>query len=315
MGTFINSPSFSTTVGRFAPSPTGNLHIGSLMTAVASFCMAKKQQGKWLLRIEDIDFERCKPEFSEQILYDLERLGLYWDDEVYYQSKHLDDYHDILDNTLKSVTYACDCSRKSIQHYCETQHLSPHIYPKLCQHKNLPRHHAIRLIIPDIDFAFLDTFQGQISANPQQTGGDIVLRRKKMPTQAHGMINYMLAVVVDDIAQGVNQIVRGLDILPLTTAQLVLHQYLNKNFINEYAHLPILTNDLGQKLSKQTLAEPICHYSSADLLVLALQFLGQQAVEKDKPDIMLAQAVAQWDNSPLVSKQQMICPPLKEILG
>lgn len=315
MGTFINTPSFSTTVGRFAPSPTGNLHIGSLITAVASFCMAKKQHGKWLLRIEDIDYERCKPEFSEQILRDLERLGLYWDDEVYYQSKHLDDYHDILDNSLKSVTYACDCSRKSIQHYQQSHPNSPQIYPQICQYKNLPRHHAIRLIIPDTDFAFLDTFQGQIVANPQQTGGDIVLRRKKMPNQDKGMINYMLAVVVDDIAQGVNQIVRGLDILPLTMAQLVLYQYLNKNCVNEYAHLPILTNDLGQKLSKQTLAEPIYPYPSADLLALALRFLGQKAVDKDKPEIMLNQAIEQWDNTPLIGKQQMICPPLREILG
>lgn len=277
--------------------------------------MAKKQHGKWLLRMEDIDFERCKPEFGEQILRDLERLGLNWDNQVYYQSKHIDNYHDILDNALKSVTYACDCSRKFIQQFHAQQPHFPPIYPKLCQHKNLPRHHAIRLLVPNKTIDFLDTFQGQISANPQQALGDIVLRRKKMLTQDKGMINYMLAVVVDDIVQGVNQIVRGLDILPLTTAQLVLYQYLNKNFVNEYAHLPILTNDLGQKLSKQTLAEPICHYEPSDLLALALRFLGQQAVEKDKPEIMLAQAVAQWDNLPLVGKQQMICQPLREILG
>lgn len=315
MGTRLNSPDFQQTVGRFAPSPTGNLHIGSLITAVASFCMAKKNHGRWLLRIEDIDSERCKPEFSEQILTDLTNLGLHWDGEVYYQSKQLDLYHDILNNDLKSMTYACDCSRKSIQNYCESLHIPTHIYPKLCQDKNLPRHHAIRLVVPDKMVDFFDTFQGKISTNPQQTQGDIVLRRKQMSQNTKGMINYMLAVVVDDIYQGVNQIVRGLDILPLTSAQLILYEYLNKFMVKEYAHLPILTNDLGQKLSKQTLAEPICQYNPSELLALALQFLGQKAVEKDKPEMMLKQAITQWDNTPLIGKQQIVCPPLRDIFA
>ncbi len=327
----LMSPSATTTtpvIGRFAPSPTGSLHIGSLVTAVASFCLAKKAGGKWLLRIEDVDDERCHARFSQQILADLTRLDLHWDGDVYYQSQHLDLYHEILENQLGSVSYGCDCSRKSIQQFYQNQpsfadklsEQNPLIYPKICEHKNLGKHHAVRLIMPDKNIDFFDNYQGLIIDNPQYSQGDIVVRRRQVfnqnsqNTPQKGMINYMLAVVVDDIAQGVNQIVRGLDILPLTTAQLAIYDYLQMPIVKDYYHLPILINDKGQKLSKQTLAEPIEHYNAQDLLQLALKFLGQQPVEKNSPEVMLQQAIAQWQDEKLVGKQQLFCPPLSDLI-
>ncbi|ELA09536.1 glutamyl-Q tRNA(Asp) ligase [Moraxella macacae 0408225] len=318
-----------TKIGRFAPSPTGNLHFGSLITAVASFCLAKKEGGKWLLRIEDVDDERCHDGFSQQILTDLTRLGLHWDNEVYYQSQHLDLYHETLENQLNSMSYGCNCSRKSIQQFYQKQRLLPNtpsaqnplIYPKICQHKNLAKHHAVRLIMPDKNIQFFDNYQGIMIDNPQRSQGDIVVRRRqeslKCPLQKtapKGRINYMLAVVIDDITQGVNQIVRGLDILPLTTAQLAIYDYLQAPRVNSYYHLPILVNHKGQKLSKQTLAEPIANYRSQDLLQLALQFLGQKPVEKNLPEIMLQQAITQWQDHTLVGKQQLFCPPLANLI-
>lgn len=298
------------TVGRFAPSPTGELHLGSLITAVASFCLAKQDGGQWLVRMEDVDSERCQTVFADHILADLARLGLHWDGAVRYQSQHLDSYHYILDTALLRVTYGCDCSRKSIQQYL-TQHpnlalTAPTRYPQLCQAKHLSREHAIRVRLPYQTMLFFDQLQGVIVGNPQLEHGDIVLRRRAEHSNSHelGMINYMLAVVIDDAMQGVNQIVRGLDILPLTLPQLVLMDYLKLPMVNRYYHLPILVNDKGQKLSKQTLAEPISPYSPQKLLALALRLLGQPCVDNDKPEIMLAQAVAQWDNQALMGQRQ-----------
>lgn len=293
-------------VGRFAPSPTGELHLGSLITAVASFCLAKRYGGQWLVRMEDVDSERCQTIFADHILTDLERLGLYWDGSVRYQSQHLTTYHDILDTLLTSVTYGCDCSRKSIQHYLSHHpHLAlatPTRYPQLCQARHLSRNNAIRVRMPYQTMIFFDQLQGVIMGNPQLEHGDIVLRRRAT-ANTQGMINYMLAVVVDDAMQGVNQIVRGLDILPLTLPQMVIADYLKLPLVSQYYHLPILVNDKGQKLSKQTLAEPITPYPPQQLLALALRLLGQLPVALDKPDIMLAQAIAQWDNQPLINKQ------------
>lgn len=309
-------------IGRFAPSPTGALHLGSLMTAVASYCIAKREQGKWLLRIEDVDTERCQPKFSDAILTDLDRLGLHWDDAVYYQSKHLGHYHSILDDKLRHVSYGCDCSRKSIQAY-QLAHPTPHThYPRICTHKELHRGNAIRLVMPDRLMLFFDQMQGVIAGNPQQHHGDIVVRRRNShsnsrtsPATTNGMINYMLAVVLDDALQGVNQIVRGLDILPLTIPQLVISEYLNLKPVNHYYHLPILVNAQGQKLSKQTLAEPIHGYPAAQLIQTALHLLHQPPVTIDKPTIMLQQAISQWDNTPLQGKQRIQVESLPTLMA
>lgn len=310
-------------IGRFAPSPTGALHLGSLITAVASFCLAKKAQGDWLLRIEDVDTERCRPESADAILSDLDRLGLHWDGAVRYQSAHLDSYHALLDpnqsGALVDMSYACACSRKTIADYQQTHANVGALalrYPQLCSHKQLDltqSDYAIRLRMPYQTMAFFDQLQGVIIGNPQLEQGDIVVRRRApnnhtQGTHTQGLINYMLAVVVDDIAQGVNQVVRGLDILPLTLSQMVITDYLHAPHVAQYYHLPLLVNADGQKLSKQTLAEPISPYSPQDLLATALQLLGQEPVDIDKPDVMLAQAIEQWDSAVLVGQTHKVCP-------
>lgn len=299
--------------GRFAPSPTGELHLGSLITAIASFCLAKKVGGRWLVRMEDVDNERCRTEFADKILLDLERLGLHWDGDIRYQSQHLDIYHDILDNQLLPVSYACDCSRKFIQQYLIENQLNQQNYPQLCMKKQLPRYHAVRVIMPNHTITFFDKLQGTIIANPQIDTGDIVVRRRAINDK--GMINYMLAVVVDDALQGITQVVRGLDILPLTIPQLVIADYLKLPCIKEYYHLPILVNEQGQKLSKQTLAEPIAPYSAQQLIQIALNLLQQPTVDNDKPIIMLQQAIAQWDNQPLYQQKSIKTPDIQQLLS
>lgn len=299
-------PTSSQVVGRFAPSPTGHLHLGSLITAVASYCAARQQGGKWLVRMEDTDTERCKTIFADSILADLEKLGLGWDGEIRYQTQHIGEYQDAIKILAKKkLVYGCDCSRKQIENFYQqpcNRTKNPHLYPRLCLHKNLVLpNNAVRLILPEFSIGFFDNLQGVQWGNPQYTHGDIVLRRRD------GMINYMLAVVVDDAVQGVTQLVRGMDILPLTLPQLVLADYLNLPPSQNFYHLPILVNAKGQKLSKQTLAEPISAYPASDLLAVAFDLL-QQKVEKDMPERMLAQGVAEWDVTPLIGKKTIQVP-------
>lgn len=300
-------------IGRFAPSPTGHLHLGSLITAVASYCIIKQQHGQWLVRIEDIDSDRCRPAYTEQILRDLARLGLHADQAIYYQSAHISRYHEAL-ATLSAVTYACDCTRKSLESYRKAHQLSSSVYPQICYHRQLSDDHAVRVLMPDHVSIFFDQLQGVVTGNPQRDHGDMVLRRRASTPQTVGMINYMLAVVVDDAIQGVNQIVRGLDILPLTLPQLALIDYLKLPYPHRYYHLPILVNPDGQKLSKQTLAEPISGYDAQALLQLSLYLLGQPQVDNDTPERMLAQAVLQWDNAPLVGQRHIVCDSIGNML-
>lgn len=298
-------------IGRFAPSPTGKLHLGSLITAVASYCAAKQVGGSWLVRMEDTDTDRCKPEFADSILADLARLGLHWDGEVRYQTQHLADYHAAIDYLAqKNLVYGCDCSRKQIETFYQRQIFqtqqpfvkNPLRYPRLCVHQHLTlKNHAVRLILPDYLMGFHDNLQSVQWANPQTSDGDIVLRRRD------GMINYMLAVVVDDAKQGITQVVRGLDILPLTLSQQMLAAYLDLPQIQSYYHLPILVNDKWQKLSKQTLAEPISAYKASELLQIAFRLLKQN-VALDTPDRMLAQGVAQWNFAPLYGQKKIHVP-------
>lgn len=304
--TLPSRPTISPIVGRFAPSPTGHLHLGSLIVAVASYCAVRQHGGKWLVRMEDTDIDRCKSVFADSILADLARLGLYWDGEIRYQTQHLDDYHQMIEVlATKNLVYGCDCSRKKIENFYQARSepvQTPLLYPRLCLHKNLTLdHHAVRLRLPDYLMGFVDRLQGLQWSNPQVDEGDIVLRRKD------GLVNYMLAVVVDDALQGVNHIVRGLDILPLTLPQIVLADELNLPQIQSYYHLPILINEKGQKLSKQTLAEPIANYSASDLLMIAFGLL-QQPVDTDTPERMLAQGIANWDFRRLRGQKKILVP-------
>lgn len=301
-------------IGRFAPSPTGELHLGSLTTALASFCHIKSLGGKWLLRIEDTDTERCDRQFTEQILIDLEALGLQWDGDVIYQSERIDIYNDYLSSVLRPLTYGCQCSRKDLEHYWahhdqdqldENEGAKKHLpnrkrYPRQCIAAELDKEqHKLRIQLPDYKIGFNDGIQGLQWDNPQQTLGDMVVRRQD------GMINYILAASLDDGLQQVTHIMRGLDILPMTTAQISIMHAAHLPAVDYWYHLPLICNPDGQKLSKQNLAQPIDTRNPSQLIAHALELLQQPAVDIDTPTNMLEQAIAQWANSPLQDKQQM----------
>jgi len=317
-------------IGRFAPSPTGELHLGSLTTALASFCHIKSLGGKWLLRIEDTDTERCDRQFTEQILMDLETLGLHWDGDVVYQSERIDIYNDYLSSYLQPLTYGCQCSRKDLEQYWAQEEISRkhsraslaaptdqislneqissidqvqpnrQRYPRRCVAADLDRQqHKLRIQLPDYRIGFNDGIQGLQWDNPQQTLGDMVARRQD------GMINYILAASLDDGLQQVTHIMRGLDILPMTTAQIGIMQAARLPTIDQWYHLPLINNADGQKLSKQNLAQPIDTSDPRQLIAEALSLLQQAKVDIDTPENMLKQAIAQWDSTPLQGKQQL----------
>lgn len=324
--------SSSQPIGRFAPSPTGELHLGSLTTALASFCHIKSIGGKWLLRIEDTDIERCDRQFTEQILIDLEALGLNWDDDVIFQSERIDIYNDYVSSVLRPLTYGCQCSRKRLESYwtqqeqqasminkdlsiadldADDKQADSHLpanrqrYPRFCVDKKLnPRQHKLRIQLPDYCIGFNDGIQGIQWDNPQQTLGDMVVRRQD------GMINYILAASLDDGLQQVTHIMRGLDILPMTTAQISIMQAARLPTVSHWYHQPLICHSDGQKLSKQNLAQPIDTRHPSKLLAYALKLLGQPAVEYDSPDRMLNQAIAQWDNTPLQGRQALNMPTI-----
>ena len=317
-------------IGRFAPSPTGELHLGSLTTALASFCHIKSIGGKWLLRMEDTDTERCDRQFTEQILMDLEALGLHWDGDVIYQSERIDIYNDYLSSYLGPLTYGCQCSRKDLEQYWAQEDISRNHsraslaavtdqtslneqvssidqvqpnrqrYPRRCVAADLDRQqHKLRIRLPDYRIGFNDGIQGLQWDNPQQTLGDMVARRQD------GMINYILAASLDDGLQQVTHIMRGLDILPMTTAQIGIMQAARLPTIDRWYHLPLINNANGQKLSKQNLAQPIDTSDPSQLIAEALSLLQQAKVDIDTPVNMLKQAIVQWDNTPLQGKQQL----------
>ena len=303
--------------------------MGSLTTALASFCHIKSLGGSWLLRIEDTDSERCDEQFSAQILIDLEALGLYWDGDVIYQSERIDIYNDYLSSALLPLTYGCQCSRKSLAQYWAQQgaqqdsqqpnqtapdksvlnkivpnknnHTAEHQrYPRCCLDAHLNKEpHKLRLQLPDYTTGFIDGIQKLQWQNPQQTLGDMVVRRQD------GMINYILAASIDDGLQHVSHVMRGLDILPLTTAQISIMQAAQLPSIDYWYHLPLICHADGQKLSKQNLAQPIDTRKPSALIATALRLLQQPAVDMDTPTRMLNQAIAQWDNAPLQGKQTL----------
>lgn len=271
-------------VGRFAPSPTGPLHFGSLITAVASYCDAKAHAGQWLVRIEDTDIPRIYPGSEQHILQCIDAFEFEVDGEIIFQRHRLDLYHSILEQLQEQeLTYACQCTRKMLG--------SNHIYAGTCRELGLDVNaNAIRLKVSDQVISFEDALQGLQHANLATELGDFVLKRRD------GIINYQLAVVADDAAQGITHVVRGADLLDNTARQIWLGQCLHYTALN-YMHLPLAMNAQGQKLSKQNMALPLDLNQPALLLQQALQALGQPAVAIDRPAQMLSQAIAQWDRN------------------
>ncbi|MBJ8441973.1 tRNA glutamyl-Q(34) synthetase GluQRS [Acinetobacter junii] len=269
-------------IGRFAPSPTGPLHFGSLLTAVASYCDAKANHGKWLVRIEDTDIPRIYPNSETHILSCIDAFEFEPDAEIIFQKDRLAIYEQVLDQLKQQhAIYACQCTRKMLG--------SNHIYAGTCRDLNLDfAEQAIRLKVDDLLICFEDRLQGRQCSNLKDDLGDFVLKRRD------GIISYQLAVVVDDYLQGITHVVRGADLLDNTARQIWLGSILNYPSLS-YMHLPLAMNDQGQKLSKQNLAQALDVSKASELLQQALLALGQPNVELNRPRIMLQQAVQQWD--------------------
>ncbi|MDQ9886934.1 tRNA glutamyl-Q(34) synthetase GluQRS [Acinetobacter pittii] len=285
----LNRCSYS---GRFAPSPTGPLHFGSLITAVASYCDAKAHQGKWLVRVEDTDIPRIYPGSEEHILTSLEAFQFEPDAEIIFQKNRLDIYESVLDQLKKEgLIYACQCTRKMLG--------SNAIYAGTCRDLNLDfQGQAIRVKVQDQQICFDDRLQGHHCSNLQHDLGDFVLKRRD------GIINYQLAVVVDDYLQGITHVVRGADLLDNTERQIWLGQLLGYPQLS-YMHLPLAMNDQGQKLSKQNLAQALDLSKAPELLQKAILALGQPNVDLDQPRLMLKQAVAQWNVDLIPHEQEL----------
>ena len=280
-------------IGRFAPSPTGLLHIGSLLTAVASYADARAHQGKWLVRIEDLDPPREMPGAAADILRTLEAFGFEWDGEVAYQSRRYDLYQDTLDRLKAAgLVYPCYCSRKDWQ-AAGTHGADRFVYNGRCRNpqqqpdtqNKMP---AWRIQVPDRVISFSDGIVGQYAQNLAHDIGDFVLLR------ADGYWAYQLAVVADDADQGITHIVRGQDLLVSTPRQIYLQQCLGVP-TPAYAHLPLLTNNQGQKWSKQTLAPALDLNQKEQLLRQVLTYLNlPDAPAVNRPQELLDWAVAHW---------------------
>ncbi|MGI9273110.1 MAG: tRNA glutamyl-Q(34) synthetase GluQRS [Woeseiaceae bacterium] len=254
-------------VGRFAPSPTGPLHFGSLIAAVASFLEARTRGGQWLLRVEDIDPPREQPGATRNILGALEAYGFEWDGPVSYQSASRDQHDDALRLLLESeLAYHCGCSRRDLVD--APQSSLGTIYPGTCRRGTDADETAIRVLTNDTAVAFTDGLQGRQSQRLQTESGDFIILRKD------GLIAYHLAVVVDDHLQGISDIVRGIDLMDSTPRQLWLQQLLGYDAPN-YSHIPVATNKRGQKLSKSFGAGGVLLDQAPATLHAALDLLGQ----------------------------------------
>jgi glutamyl-Q tRNA(Asp) synthetase len=278
-------------VGRFAPSPTGPLHFGSLIAAVASYLDAKCHGGKWLVRIEDVDQTRCKPEWALNILRTLESLGFEWDGETVTQSTHIGHYAAALGRLQSGhLLYACICSRKEIGDSAVRGIEGP-VYSGTCRNQ----HHtetgaALRVITNNDPVEFEDRVQGRLSQRIESEIGDFILRRRD------GLHAYQLAVVADDALQAVTHVVRGADLLDSTARQIYLQRLLGYR-TPAYLHFPVAVNELGQKLSKQTLAAGVNAQSARGALLAALRFLGQDTMDASRAGTsgeLISAAVLNW---------------------
>lgn len=281
-------------IGRFAPSPTGPLHFGSLVAATASFLDARKHEGKWLVRIEDIDPPRAVPGSSGQILRTLEAFGMSWDGPVMYQSMRIADYENALVKLDRlGLVYPCTCSRKEVASVSATGVEGP-IYPGTCRDAatRLEREtFAWRMRTNSDVIRFEDAIQGAQAQQLEDEIGDFVLKR------ADGLFAYQLAVVVDDHEQGITNVVRGSDLLASTPRQIYLQNMMGFP-TPAYAHVPIAINANGEKLSKQTLAKPIKTINPEASLWQALSFLGQSPPEylcQEPLDSVWRWAISHWE--------------------
>ncbi|MDD5462053.1 MAG: tRNA glutamyl-Q(34) synthetase GluQRS [Methylococcales bacterium] len=275
-------------IGRFAPSPTGPLHPGSLYTALASFLHARARQGKWLLRIDDLDTSRNIKGSAESILKTLEAFGLHWDDSVVYQSQHIELYNEYLNELAKNnLIYSCTCSRKTLAD----------IYSGLCRDKRTSQNepYSLRIKTDERTISLQDELQGLISHNLTGQHGDFILKRKDQ------IIAYQFAVVIDDDRQQVNHVVRGFDLLDSTPRQIYLQQLLGLA-TPDYMHVPVIVDKQGYKLSKQTLATAV-DIKTPHVVIFGLLDLLRQNPPRELQHAPVAEqlnwAIDNWDPAPL----------------
>ncbi len=283
--------------GRFAPSPTGPLHFGSLVAAVGSYLEARAAGGEWLLRMEDVDEPRVVSGAADAILRTLECLGFAWDGEVVYQSRRKSHYRAAFERLrLDASVFACACTRREVADSTLGADGAPR-YPGTCRNGLPPGREARawRLKVEPGQVCFDDALQGRICQDLAAEVGDFVVLR------ADGYFAYQLAVVVDDAEQGVTHVVRGADLLDSTPRQICVQQQLG--LVQPiYLHLPAAVNAAGEKLSKQTRAKPIDATRPQAALVAALEFLGQQPpadLSDVDLDVLWRWAIMHWNRSKL----------------
>lgn len=291
-------------VGRFAPSPTGPLHFGSLVAALASWLDARAAGGRWILRMEDLDKPREQPGAADAILRQLEALGLSWDGPVLVQSRREARYREALDRLARSgLTYPCACSRREIADSALGID-GAHIYPGTCRTGLPPGRpaRAMRLRTSGEPIRFVDRVQGECRQNVEHEVGDFVVMR------ADGLFAYQLAVVVDDADQGITDVVRGADLLDSTARQILLQRDLGYA-TPRYAHVPVAVNAAGEKLSKQTGAAAIDAAQGARALARALVFLGHPPPIDLPSRDLLSWARAHWDIRRVPRARLLSAPP------
>lgn len=297
-------------IGRFAPSPTGALHFGSLVAALASYCDARAHKGQWRIRIDDLDMPRVVPGAAETILRQLEACALHWDGPITYQSQHGDAYRAAFEALrANGRLYPCGCTRKDLADAPRAIDGSRH-YPGTCRN-GLPEGKTARAwrYRTEETITFTDAIQGTLRENLPRDLGDFIVWR------ADGIPAYQLAVVVDDALLGVTHVVRGADLLGSTARQIALARALDLP-VPQYAHVPVALAPNGQKLSKQNLAQPLpwdAPRALAAQLVAALTFLGQNppaTLNHALAQEIVAWAVAHWNRSAIPSTlEQMTDDP------
>jgi len=277
--------------GRFAPSPTGTLHFGSLVAALGSYLDARRHGGVWLVRIEDLDRQREVPGAADGILRTLYAFGFEWDEPILYQSRRTAAYADAVEQLRSNgLLFACACSRSDIAHRGR-RGPEGHIYPGTCRN-GLPqgrRTRALRVRIGSSSVGFNDRIQGQVHQNLEREVGDFVLHR------ADGIHAYQLAVVVDDAYQGITWVVRGADLVLSTPRQIYLQQQLQLP-TPRYAHLPLALDAAGRKLSKSEAAAPVDPHNPLPSLLRAWAFLSQEPFPEPPDDRgeFWSHALASW---------------------
>ncbi|EXJ16291.1 tRNA glutamyl-Q(34) synthetase GluQRS [Imhoffiella purpurea] len=291
--------------GRFAPSPTGPLHFGSLIAAVASYADARTHRGAWILRMEDLDRPRERPGAAERILKTLRAFGFAWDAPILYQSERTPAYEAALSRLAQAgLAYPCGCTRSEIAAIAESGP-EGHIYPGTCRTGLVQgrSQRSMRLNTQGARIAFEDRIQGPQSQSIDASVGDFVLHR------ADGIHAYQLAVVIDDAFQGITHVVRGADLLLSTPRQILLQRHLGLS-LPAYAHVPLILDERGRKLSKSHAAAPVDPDDPLPALNLAWRLLGQTSLpEHGSPQAFWDLAIPRWRIEDIPAKEALTIEP------